>query len=115
MYKLKENIEQKELQKYGFKPGKEYPENDEFICNDNEKDLLWLLPKNPDDPENIWMTEENMPVWSILIQENRTLWIDFVPYGTFHIGNCDAEEMFYVLMRMIQDGILEDDFNPNNQ
>ena len=110
MYKIKENIDLSVLEKYGFKKGKDLPENDKWICNESEKEEYWLISIDPDEGYIIY-AEDDLLLWSINVQSNRRLWIDCVPCCTYHICSADMEEMFYVLKKMIEDGILEDDYN----
>ena len=114
MYLIKKDVDLKQLEKYGFKVGHDIPDNDRCICNDYEKDDYWLIPVNPDDPNEIYYAndEYDQPIWSIHVQSTRRLWIDCVPSCTYHISNCDMDQMFYVLKLMIEDGIIEDDFKP---
>lgn len=112
MYKIKESVDLKSLSKYGFKIGREYPDNERCICNDYQRDDYWLIPFNPDEPEKIHYADDeyDQPIWSIHIQSSRRLWIECVPSCTYHIDNSDMEHMFYALKLMIEDGIIEDDF-----
>jgi hypothetical protein len=116
MYKIKESVDLKILEKYGFKIGREYPDNKRCICNDYERDNYWLIPMNPDEPDKIWYADyqNDQPIWSIHVMNNRRMWIDCVPSCTYHIDNMDMEKMFYVLKQMIEDGIIEDDYAIKN-
>lgn len=116
MYKIKKNIELKSLEKYGFKIGREFPDNERCITNDYERDDYWLIPMNPDEPDKIFYADEDydQPIWSIHIQNNRRVWIECVPSYTYHIDNMDMETMFYVLKCMIEDEIIEDDYKVDN-
>ena len=111
MYFIKDNVELKALEKYGFKIGREIPDNENCICNDFERDDYWLIPVNPDEPNEVYYADDELPIWSVHIQSNRRVWIDCVPASTYHIDNMDMEEMFYVLMCMIKDGIIYDNYN----
>lgn len=112
MYKIKEDINLEVLRKYGFKLGKEYPESERCICNDYERDDYWFISMSLDEPDkvNYASDEFDQPTWSVHIQSNRRLWIECVPSCTYHIDNLDMEQMFFTLMNMILDGIIEDDF-----
>ena len=116
MYFIKKNVDLKSLEKYGFKIGREIPDNERCICNDFERDDYWLIPMNPDEPDEIYYADDDFdqPIWSVHIQSHRRIWIECVPSGTYHIDNMDMEEMFYALKCMIEDGIVDDDFNFDN-
>lgn len=113
MYFIKDNIDLTTLEKYGFKIGRNIPDNERCICNDSDRDDYWLIPMNPDEPDEIYYGEEDDPIWSIHIQKHRRMWIDCVPSGTYHIDNMDMNEMFYVLKCMIEDDIIHDDYLEN--
>ena len=112
MYRLKENVPLEDLRKYGFKVGREYPDNERCICNDFERDDYWLIPMDPDEPEEIYYADYDydQPIWSIHVQSHRRLWIECIPSCTYHISNSDMEQMFFALKQMIEDGIIEDDY-----
>ena len=112
MYFIKEGIDLKNLEKYGFKIGKEIPDNERCICNGFERNDYWLIPMNPDEPEKVYYAGEeyDQPIWSIHVQSTRRLWIECVPSCTYHIDNMDMEKMFYVLKCMIEDGIITDTY-----
>ena len=112
MYYIKKDVDLKLLEKYGFKIGREIPDNKRFICNDQERDDYWLIPMIPGEPEKVFYSDVafDQPIWSIHIQRNRDVFIDCTPSGTYHIDNYDIEEMFYALRCMIKDGIIEDDY-----
>lgn len=112
MYNIKENVDLKSLEKYGFKIGRNIPDNERCICNDYERDDYWLISMHPDYPNKVFYANDefDQPIWSIHIQKTRRLYIDCVPSCTYHIDNMDMDEMFYVLKCMIEDGIVEDDF-----
>lgn len=112
MYKIKNNIELKILEKYGFKVGNLYPDYERCICNDYEHLDYWLIPMNPDEPDEIYYadTDFDQPIWSVHIQSSRRIWIECVPPGTYHIDNSNMEYMFFTLRQMILDGIIEDDY-----
>lgn len=112
MYYIKKDVDLKSLEKYGFKIGREIPDNERWICNDYERDDYWLIPMIPGEPEKVFYSDDafDQPIWSIHIQSNRDVWIDCTPSGTYHIDNYDMEEMFYALRCMIKDGIIEDDY-----
>lgn len=117
MYKIKENIDLKSLEKYGFKIGREIPDNGRCICNDYERDNYWLIPTSPDNPNEIYYADDDFdqPIWSVHIRNNRRVWIDCVPSCTYHIDNMDMETMFYTLKCMIDDGVIEDDYKSNKK
>lgn len=112
MYKVKENIDLSTLEKYGFKKGKDLPEYNDWICNSPEYEDYHLIPMNPDEPEHPFYSDEGngLLIWSIHVQPSRRLWIQCVPSCTYEITNMDMDEMFYRLKQMIEDGILEDDY-----
>lgn len=115
MYKIKESVDLKSLEKYGFKIGREIPDNERCICNDYQRNDYWLIPVDPDEPTKIYYADEefDQPIWEIWIRNDRIMIIDCTPASTYHIGNMDMEQMFYVLKCMIEDGIIEDNFNPD--
>lgn len=112
MYFIKDDIDLTCLEKYGFKIGKEIPDNDRCICNDFERNDYWLISMYPDEPDEIYYADDefDQPIWSIHVQNNRRLIIDCVPSYTYHIDNMDMDRMFYVLKCMIEDGIIVDDY-----
>jgi hypothetical protein len=112
MYYIKENINLESLRNYGFKIGYEIPDNERCICNDSERCDYWLIPMNPDEPEEIFYADDafDQPIWSVHIQSTRRIWIECVPSCTYHIDNMDMDFMFYTLKRMIEDGLVEDDY-----
>ena len=112
MYVIKENVDLRTLEKYGFKIGREIPDNERCICNDRDRDDYWLIPMNPDKPEKVFYADEcfNLPIWSIHVLKTRTVWIDCVPYFTYHIDSWDMEKMFYTLKLMIEDGLIKDNY-----
>ena len=113
MYYIKENIDLKSLVKYGFKIGRDIPDNERCMCNDDERDDYWLIPMDPDEPDEVYYADDDydQPIWSVHIQSSRRIWIECVPSCTYHIDNMDMEKMFYALKCMIEDGIIEDDFD----
>lgn len=117
MYKIKENVDLKALEKYGFKIGREIPDNERCICNDRDRDDYWLIPMDPDEPEEVFYAEEgfSQPIWSVHVFSSRMVWIDCVPSCTYHINNWDMEKMFYTLKLMIEDGLIEDDYKAGEQ
>lgn len=112
MYRIKDNVDLKWLEKYGFRIGREIPDNERCICTDYERDDYWLIPRNPFDPDKILYADYDFdqPLWSVHVQDNRRLWIECVPAGTYHIDNDDMEEMFYTLKCMIDAGLIIDDY-----
>lgn len=112
MYFIKDNIDLRSLEKYGFKIGREIPDNERCIDNDYERDDYWLISMNPDEPDEIHYADDDydQPIWCVHIQSNRRVWIDCTPSCTYHIDNMDMEQMFYVLKRMIEDGIIVDSY-----
>lgn len=120
MYRLNKTVKLEELQKYGFKIGRDWTDNERFICNDHERDDFWLVPLNPDYPDEIYYADEDFdqPIWSIHVQpmDKATLhsyyrlYIDCVPSCTYHISNMDMEQMFHALYCMVKDGIIYDDY-----
>ena len=113
VYKIKENVDLETLGQFGFKRGYEYPDNERCICNDFQRDDFWLIPFDPDEPDKIYYADEDFdqPIWCIYVNSIRTVWIDCVPSGTYHIDNMDMEPMFHTIMQMILAGVIEDDFN----
>lgn len=109
MYYIKNNVDLNTLRKYGFKIGREIPNNERCICNDSDRDDYWLISMDEDE---IWYADYKfcIPAWSIHIQHTRRVWIDCAPCSTYHIDNMDMEQMFYVLKCMIEDGIIDDDY-----
>ena len=112
MYFIKDNVNLKSLEKYGFKIGRDIADNERCICNDIERDDYWLIPMDPDEPNEVFYADDeyDQPIWSVHIQNNRRVWIDCVPSCTYHIDNMDMEQMFYVLKCMIEDGIIADNY-----
>lgn len=112
MYFIKNNVDLKSLEKYGFKIGREIPDNERCICNDCDRNDYWLIPMNPDFPDEIYYADEefDQPIWSVHVQSHRRLYIDCVPASTYHISNMDMDKMFYTIKCMIEDGIIEDNY-----
>lgn len=115
MYRLKKSVSPDWVEKYGFRKGKEYPDYEKVICNESEYEDYWLVSMSRYEPEKVLFADEEygLPVWSICIQSEHgnRLWIECVPPGSYYIASFDMQEMFYVLMQMIQDGIIEDDYS----
>lgn len=112
MYYIKEHVDLNVLEKYGFKLGRDIPDNERCLCNPSDYETYWLIPMHPDRPDEVFYADEDFdqPIWSVQVQETRRLWIECVPSGTYHIDNCDMDKMFYALKCMIEDGIIEDDY-----
>ena len=110
MYFIKDCVDLNDFQQYGFKIGRHIPDSERCIDNDYEMDDYWLIPMNPDNPDEVYYADDefDQPIWSIHIQNNRRVFIDCVPSCTYHIDNMDMEQMFYVLKHMIDDGIITD-------
>lgn len=115
MYKLKDGIDRDIVRRYGFRKGKEYPEYQEVICNKPEYEDYWLLPLDPDEEEEKLCRDDNQTLWSIHIQSSGRIWIDGVPFSTYHIDNSDMELAFYTLRSMILDGLIDDDMDESLQ
>lgn len=110
MYRLAKDVEFKLLEDYGFKKAKDIPFIADNSCLNEDGEDYWLLSMNPDEPEEVLCDDYENPSWSICVRQNRNIWIDCVPVGTYHIDNLDMEEMFYVLRQLIIEGMIEDDF-----
>jgi hypothetical protein len=112
VYYIKDNVNLESLRNYGFKIGREISDNERCICNDPERDDYWLIPMEPDNPSKVFYADADFdqPIWSIHVKSTRKLWIDCVPSCTYHIDNMDMEYIFYTLKRMIEDGLIEDDY-----
>lgn len=117
MYHLKEGISPEKLRPFGFKTGREYPDNERCICNDYQRDNYWLIPMDPDEPDKIHYAdpEFNQPIWSIEVGDSGRIWIECVPSGTYHIGSYELEPMLHVLRMLILEGFIDDDFEPNTE
>ncbi len=112
MYRIKNGVELKTLEKYGFKIGNNIPDSRTCISKFHHRYDYWLIPVNPNNPSKPIYASEGFDdlLWSIHVQSNRKIHINCVPSGSFEIDNNDMEEMFYVLKCMIEDGIIEDDY-----
>ena len=113
MYFIDKDVDLKRLERYGFKIGRDIPDNERCIDNDYDRDDYWLIPTDPDNPDKIYYADEefDQPIWSIHVRSSdRIVFIDCVPASTYHIGNMDMEEMFYWLKCMIEDGIIYDNY-----
>ena len=110
MYYIDEKFDLERLKRYGFKIGRDLPDNEYWICNAQERDDYWLVSMDLDEPNKINYADEDLPVWTIHINRYRRMWIDCVPASTYHIDNSDMEEMFYWLKVMIEDGVIYDDY-----
>lgn len=117
MYLIKENVDLNTLRDFGFRIGKEYPDNDRCICNESDRDDYWLIPFDLEADESgkiLYADEEfDQPLWSIHVQNNRRVWVECVPSCTYHIGGYDLEPMLHALRNMILAGIVDDDYDPN--
>ena len=118
MYVLSKGVEPKDLRDYGFKPAHELPEWENWLDNEYWKYNMYLISQDPDDPSKPCYADEddNLLLWEIHVMPidstytSWKLWIDMTPCFTYHIDNMDTEKMFYILYRMIKDGVIEDDF-----
>lgn len=110
MYRLNGKIKDGTLEKYGFRLGRDWPDSRSIISNEYELSDYWLFPLHPDNENSVYLSEDDLPIWSIQIMSNGTLWIECVPNGTYHISNSDMEQMFYVLRQMIVDSLIVDDY-----
>lgn len=110
MYYIKDNVDLKWLEKYGFKLGRELPDNEKWIDNNSEKDDYWIVSMSYNH-DRILYGDCNfyLPFWTMHVQKDRRLWVECVP-ATCHITNDNLEEMFYTLKCMIDAGIIIDDF-----
>ena len=110
MYYIKNDVELSVLENYGFELGREIEDNERWICNKDERDDYWLV--SLDDEGRIFYADDadDLLHWSVHIQKNRRVWIDCVPCCTYHIDIMDMEDMFFVLKKMIEDGIIYDDY-----
>lgn len=117
MYKVKDDVDLNCLRKYGFKLGNEYTDYANYIYNDDEHNEYWLIPliEEAGQLKVHCEYETEQPIWSMHITSRRTIWIECIPNGTYHIAITDMEEMFNAIFRMITDGILEDDYNKEKE
>lgn len=112
MLKLKDGIDPKVLEKYGFELGQKFIDKGErCICNKSEYQDYWKFSMDEDEPGQVLYADVDFdqPMTSIHVQsccENR-LWIECVPSCTYHIGGWNLNMITDTLHQMITDGILE--------
>lgn len=112
MLKLKNGIDSKILEKYGFELGQKFIDKGErCICNEYEYKDYWKFSMDEDEPGKVLYADEefDQPMVSIHVQSNinNRLWIECVPSCTYHIGGWDLNLITDTLYQMITDGILE--------
>ena len=114
MLRIKSHFPLELLRKYGFKLGREWPKYRNYISNVDYDDFFFF-PMDPDEPEDIYLTECGLPLWKVhVIPEGWPAWapgtllIDCVPDATYHIGSMEMEQLLSVLFHMIQAGVIED-------
>lgn len=119
MYYLKKDIDVEKLRDYGFKLGKEWSNYREFICNEPEYDDFWLVSTIKEDyGDEIYFAEEGIPLWYMqasLVKGAYRIWIDVAPAGTYHVDCYDMEPMLNVIYKLIQDGLIEDNYVPDEE
>lgn len=112
MLKLKNGIDPKILEKYGFAIGQTFINRGER-CIENECDYkdYWKFSMCEDEPERVLYADEefDQAMISIHVQskiENR-LWIECTPSRTYHIEGWELDLVTDTLYQMISDGIIE--------
>lgn len=112
MLKLKDGIDQKVLEKYGFELGQKFIDKGErCICNESEHKDHWKFSMDEDEPGLVLYADGafDQAMVSIHVQSNfeNRLWIECVPSCTYHIEGWDLNPVTDTLYQMITDGILE--------
>ena len=109
MLYIKEDINIKELRKYGFKMGREWPDYKWIIRNEYMYDWYYLFPLYEDEDKETILEDYGEPLWKIEINpKQKVLYIEGVPMSTYHIDNLDMEQCFSTLYQMIIDGVVLD-------
>lgn len=114
-FRIKDGINLEELRKYGFRTGKEWADDGER-CLDNvgyEYQHGWWhkFYMDPDEEGKcIYYADDDydQPMVQITVRtENRDLWIDCTPSGTYHIGGEELDVIVETIMQLTEDGLLE--------
>lgn len=107
--KLKDSVSLEQLREYGFKPGKEYRNYEELICNDWQYDNYFYFKKSYDNPDEVLISEDTEhPLVSMEVsKEHRTIYIETEPDCTYNISSLDIAEVLNIIALMIKDGLIE--------
>lgn len=112
MLKLKDGLDPKVLEKYGFQLGQKFIDKGErCIFNESEYQEYWKFAMDEDEPDKVLYADEgfDQAMVSIHVQSNfeNRLWIECVPSSSYHIEGWDLNLITDTLYKMIVDGILE--------
>jgi hypothetical protein len=120
MYRLTKDVSLSDLRKYGFRPARELPEFDNWCCNTYWYDDWYMISVDTEFPGKPYYADDDncTLLWEIHIMPVNSgqgdvyyrVWIDMSPSCTCHNDNQDCEVMFYTLLQMIKDGVIEDDW-----
>lgn len=115
--RLKEGVNPEILRNYGFKTGREWAEQGERCLQGKGHEYMYgwyhkFLMDEEDVDEIQYADEEfDQPVVKITIRAeekyNNDLYVDCVPWGTYHIGGSELDVLQETLFDLISDGILE--------
>ena len=111
--KIKDNVDLEELRKYGFKLGKEYADAGErcLVGSGYGYQHNWWHKffMDPDVPERIYYADDNydQPLVQIMVRDNRSIYVDCTPSGTYHIGGEELDIVLETIMELTEAGLLE--------
>ena len=93
MLKLKNGVSFESLRKFGFKPGYEWKfEGCDFLEGCSYMDAWWhKFAMDPDEPEKLWLVEDNFPLVHILVNESGHIDIDACPDNSYHVEGIELD------------------------
>lgn len=112
MLKIKDGIDLRTLENYGFEVGRNFIDRGErCICNESEHKDYWKFSMCEDEPENVLYADDDFDQAMVSIQvqssANNRLLIECVPSGTYHISMDELDVITDTLYDMILDGVVE--------
>lgn len=111
MLRLKDGVDPKVLEKYGFELGQKFVDRGETcICNEMDYQDYWKFAMDEDEPRKVMYADEefDQAMVSIHIQSTlgNRLWIECVPSSSYHIEGWDLNLITDTLFELIKDGIV---------
>jgi hypothetical protein len=112
MLKIKDGIDLKKLEEYGFNIGEKFIDNGErCICNESEYNDYWKFSMDEDEPEKVLYADDefDQAIVSIHVQSSmgNRLYIECTPSCSYHIEGFELNIVTDTLYQMILDGIVE--------
>lgn len=113
---LAEGTDPKKLEQFGFKLGRDYfgkarwcgdGSGHRYMSNWYHKFLL--DPDNIDGADNIYYTEDDIPMVHIMVRigDGNDLYVDCAPSCTYHISTPELDIVLDTVYELIQAGLLE--------